>query len=93
MIQRDLRKEFQLNPLTALLPNEGSIDVLAKYLEKFSSVHEALNYKLEDNKIFEAEKINLLAEKEMLTCILAWAGLVPRSNNFLMEETTEDEVQ
>lgn len=92
--QRDFRKEFQINPLTALLPNEGSIDVLAKYLENFSEHYEGLNQTLKEDKLTEQDKNKLLAEKEMLSCVLGWAGLIPRSNNFLSAdiEDSSDEI-
>jgi len=83
MITRDPQKEFQLNPLTAIVPFHGDFTTLSNNLDQVESRHQELNLLLKDANglaSFSEQAIKRLQnEFDMLEVILIWAGKLKSS--------------
>lgn len=75
-----ISKEFQSNPLLALVPNYGSFKDLASLLSKIQENISILQNEIDTTKTgsntFDEKKVRILnAEIEMLQVVKEWAGL------------------
>lgn len=79
MLKPDPQKEFQLNPLTAIVPFHGDFAVVSKQLEQIEVRTIDLKATLNDPvelKTFNEQAIKKMqAELDMLKTILMWAGI------------------
>ena len=80
MITRDPQKEFQLNPLTAIVPFHGDFATLSNSLPQIETRHQELNQLLqspEELASYSEQAIKRLrSELDMLEVILTWAGKI-----------------
>ncbi len=78
MITIDPEKEFQLNPLTAIVPFYGDFTTLSQNIPEIEARHEELTILLNDPESLisynEQSVKRLQSESEMLQVILIWAG-------------------
>ncbi len=78
MITRDPQKEFQVNPLTAIVPFHGDFATLSNNLEPLEIRFQELDTLLKDadGLASYSEQVikKLQSELDMLRAILDWAG-------------------
>ena len=78
MITRDPQKEFQLNPLTAIVPFHGDFTALSNSLSQVDTRHQELNQLLQNPEglvSYNEQAIKRLqCEFDMLEVILTWSG-------------------
>lgn len=83
MVTRDPQKEFQLNPLTAIVPFHDDFATLSKNLNEIEARYQELEILLKDPSelaSYNEQSIKRLqCEFDMHQVILIWAGRVEPS--------------